>query len=216
MTEPTPQPADEQAVHGWCVAAADGDAEAVERLLWNYHPRLLAFARRKIGVDWQGRIEPEDLLQEAYIDVFNQVSGFEHRGDDSFYHWVVRIVDHKFIDNVRALRRKKRDVAREVGQRPGSTRGRETLIDRCMAESKTPSHIMRREDAMAAISSAMARLPDEYRDLVRRHYLDEVPLADLAAEAGKSEDAIRRQIGRAVDKLAAALGRASRFLSKPP
>ncbi len=207
-------PVDVAALEAICRQAAAGDEEAVQRLLCIHHDRLEGFARRKVGVDWQGKIDPEDVLQEAYIDVVNGVGEFAWRGEDSFYHWATRIIEHRFIDQVRRLRRKKRDVAREVTTNRAQGSRHESLLERCLPETGTPSRVMRRQDAVSALMGCMARLPEHYRVVVQRVYLDEAPIADVATEMGKTEDAIRRLAGRAVESLKEGMGRASHYLSQ--
>jgi len=211
-TQPTPlSPEEIQAV---CVQASTGDQEAITRLLCYYHGRLLGFTIRKIGVDWQGKIDAEDVLQESYIAIFSGINGFTYQGEDSFYHWATRIIDHRFLDQVRALRRKKRDAAREVTmQATGGESRHASMLGRLMPNFITASHIMRREDAIAAMLTCMAKLPDEYRIAIQRLYLDEAPLKTVADEMDKTEDALRRLAGRAVERLAACMGQATRYLS---
>ncbi len=213
MAEDTPQFPDPSALESLSRQAAGGDVAALEQLLWAHHRRLLGFARRKIGVDWQGRIGAEDLLQEAYVAVFAGIREFVHEDADSFYRWVSRIIDHRFIDQVRHWRRKKRDVSREAapaGSRPESM---PALVERCQALAQTPSRALRRADAVGALLTCIAKLPDEYRVVVQRLYLNEEPLSRIARDFGRSEDAIRRLGSRAIEHLARCLGRASRYLS---
>ena len=196
-----------------CERVAAGDQEALERLLWSYHNRLLEFANRKIGVDWRGRIEAEDLLQEAYIYVFRHAEEYRPRGVDSFYHWVAMVIDHRFIDRVRHARRQKRDVAREVpGQhRVDSTHG--VLLDQCLATGPRGSQVLRREEAIGALMRCIAKLPDNYRTIVQRHYLNEEPLQSIADSMGKSSDAVRRMASRATAQLSKCIGHSKRYLS---
>lgn len=203
-------------VRALCEQAAGGDLDAAERLLWLHHARLLGLARRKIGVDWQGKLDPEDLLQDAYIDVLRSIADFEAHDEDAFYRWAARIVDHKFIDQVRRFRRKKRDVTREQMTGRAAAEGRETLLSHVLSDTTTPSQIMRREDANAALMSCIAKLPEEYRTVVTRHYLRQEPFATIAPDLDRSEDAVRRLCSRAVEKLRECLGRASHYLSRLP
>lgn len=219
MTEPSPSsptPLTPEEMEGLCKQASEGDQEAVTRLLCYHHNRLLGFTIRKIGVDWQGKIDAEDVLQEAYVSIFNGIAGFSYQGEDSFYHWASRIIDHRFLDQVRALRRKKRDAAREVsaaqGGSPNDSR-HGNMLSKILPDFITASHIMRREDAIGAMLTCMAKLPEEYRVAIQRLYLDEEPIKVVAADMGKTEDALRRLAGRAVERLAACMGHASRFLS---
>lgn len=207
-------PVGEEDVAALCAAASGGDQEALERLLWVHHHRFHSFARRKIGVDWQRRIDADDLLQEAYVEVFKAIATFEPRGEDAFYHWVTRIIDHRFVDQVRALRRKKRDVTREVGRGAASAASRDSLLERCLPDETTPSRIMRREDAVGALMGCIAQLPEDQRVVVERMYLNEEPAAQIAQEMGRTEDAIRGLATRAVANLRRGMGRASQFISR--
>lgn len=212
MDAPTPQ-LDVAQLESLCGKAAGGDGEALERLLLGHHDRLLSYARRKIGLDWQGKIDCEDVLQEAYVEIFNTVSSFVYKGPDSFYHWSSQIVDHRFIDRVRHFRRKKRDAGREVAAANGTHMAHMSLLERCMQETQTPIDFARKQDAVAAMMACVATLPEDYRTVVQRIYLNQDALAAVATDMGRSEDAVRRLGGRALERLAECMGRASRFLS---
>src|SRR5678816_3535535 len=100
-------------VESLCKLAASGNADALTSLLLQHHGRLLEHAVRKVGPDWRGKLDPEDLLQEAYSDVVGGIESFTYQGADSFYYWAVHIVDRRYVDQVRRWRAGKRDVARE-------------------------------------------------------------------------------------------------------
>lgn len=200
-------------IEAWCARAVAADQSALEKLLWAHHARLLGFARRKIGVDWRGKIDPEDILQETYIDIFNTIGDFAYRGEDSFYRWATRILDHRFIDHVRHWRRGKRDVSRELRPAGSASSPHQSLLERCLPNVGTPSMALRREDAVGALMACLAHLPDDYRLAIQRLYLEEQPLAAVAAELDRTEDAVRRLAGRALERLTRCLGRASRYLS---
>lgn len=210
---PTPSDAELAAL---CAQGAGGNEEAITALLHLHHARLFGFIKRKIGPDWQGKIEPEDVLQEAYVEIFKAMPSFTFQGPDSFYHWASRIIDHRFIDHARHWRRKKRDVARETGQGAGgagSGSRHDTLLERCLPVTMTASRIMRREEAVGALMSCLAKLPADYRTAVQRLYLDEAPLATVAEEMDRSPDAVRRLASRALEHLSACMGQATRYIS---
>lgn len=210
---PTPPPISPAEIESLSAQAAAGDQEAITRLLCGHHHRLLGFTIRKLGVDWQGKIDAEDVLQEAYVSVFSGIASFTYQGEDSFYYWVTKIIEHRFLDQVRAIRRKKRDAAREISTNPGESSRHQAMLDRMMPDFTTASRIMRRQDAVGAMLMCMAKLPDDYRQAIQRIYLNEEPIKEVAADMGKTEDALRRLAGRAVERLAACMGHASRYLS---
>lgn len=206
--KPTPD-----TVRSWCEAAAKGDIESLERLLGSHHGRLSAYTIRKIGPDWRGKLEPEDVLQEAFLKIFRDIGSFEYEHEDSFYRWAVRIVDHSFIDAVRALRRKKRDAAREVKPLPRNLSRHESFLAAYLKDSLTASQIARRHDAVGALMSCIAKLPEHYQQVVRRCLIAQEPMADVAAEMDRTEDALRRMAGRAVEKLQECMRDASSYFT---
>ncbi len=210
MTGPQSEP--EQPLAPLCTAAAGGDPAAAERLFVLHHHRFLALATRKIGADWAGKIEAEDLLQEAYAAAWSTIAKFEYRGEDSFFRWVATIIDQRFIDRVRALRRKKRDATRE-SHIPDHASRVQTLAERLALDQPAASRIARRKDAGAAMIAALATLEPDHRRVLELLHLDERPIADVARELNRSEDAVRRLAGRAMEALRQGLGRASRWIT---
>lgn len=213
MSSGEPSSLDPVTIEQWCHAAATGDTEAFANLLRAYQSRFMGVIRRKIGVDWRGKIDPEDLYQTAVADAAEAMAGFTYQDEDSFYRWVVRIIDHRFIDQVRRLRRQSRDVDREVatGAMTESTFGH--LLEQVMRDSMTASRIMRRHEALDAMSDAVSALPADQREVVERRYLRQESWGVTAAGMHRSEDAVRRLASRAVQRLAEVLGRRSRYLS---
>lgn len=196
-----------------CRRAVAGDVSAVEQLLWTHRARLFGFTRRKIGPDWQASIDPEDILQEAYVDVFRGITSFKYEHEDSFYRWTTRLIEHRFIDRVRMLRRKKRDITREVPQAGAHVSRHESFLANQLKDSLTPSKVLRRQDAVTALMACIAKLPDDWRTVVQRLHLNEEPLAVIAKDMDRTEDAVRRLSSRAVDRLAECLRSASRYLN---
>ncbi len=197
----------------WCRRASSGDAGAVEKLLWVHRGRFYGYAKRKIGPDWKERIDPDDLLQEAYIAIVEGIGSFSYRDEDSFYAWATRIIDHRFIDIVRRLRRRKRDAMREVS--PGAVGSRhESFLTNKLADSATPSRAMRRDEAVAALMTGIACLPPAYRVVMQRYWLAGEPLSAVAKSLGRSEDAVRRMASRAIEQLREKLKSATRFFSR--
>src|SRR5688572_25248808 len=186
-----------------CLSAAAGSGEALTTLLLLHHGRLLEHAVRKVGTDWRGKLDPEDLLQEAYFDVFTAIGTFTYQGSDSFYHWAAQIVDRRYVDQVRRWRAGKRDVAREQRRGAGGTNTSiyQGLIDRHLRDSRTPSRSLGTRESVGVVMCALAGLPDDYRQVLRRVYLDGEPFAAVAADMRRSEDAVRRLAGRALERL---------------
>ncbi len=170
--------------------AVKGSQQAVRRLLMLYHPRLRARLLRHMDPTMKSKIEPEDILQQVYLDAFRAIESFSYQGKDSFLRWLSAILDRKLIDEHRALRAERRDVRREVKAVPKSAQ-QTTYIDlmaRVMADVGTPSQDVRKDEALGALTACLATLPEHYRDVIQMRFIEGRSVADVA-------DALNRSIG---------------------
>jgi len=70
--------------------ATDGDGGALQSLIVEYHGALRANVERRISATLRGRLDPDDVLQDAYIAVFRTVAGLDFDGPAAFYAWLGR------------------------------------------------------------------------------------------------------------------------------
>lgn len=167
-----------------------GDQEAVRRLLVLYHPRLRARLLRQMDPTMRSKIEPEDILQQVYLEAFKAIGHFRYQGKDSFLRWLYAILDRKLIDEHRAQRAERRDVRREVKAIPANAQ-QTTYIDlmaRVMAGGGTPSQDVRKDEALGVLAACLAGLPEHYREVLRMRFIEGRPVADVAK-------ALKRSIG---------------------
>ncbi|MCG8406802.1 MAG: sigma-70 family RNA polymerase sigma factor [Phycisphaerales bacterium] len=183
--------------------ARKGDEQAARRLLVLYHPRLRARLLRQMDPVMRSKIEPEDILQQVYFEAFRAIQQFTYQGKDSFLRWMYAILDRKLIDEHRALRAERRDVRREVKAAPASV-NQTTYVDlmaRVMAESGTPSKVIRKDEALGVISACVATLPDHYRDVIQMRFLEGLPVAEVAEKLDRSIGSVHMICHRALRQL---------------
>jgi RNA polymerase sigma-70 factor (ECF subfamily) len=195
----------------WAEAARHGDRLALAKLLAACHPRLRARAAARMDAAVKARLGPDDILQEVYLQVFRQVEGFEHRGPDSFLNWVYTILDHKLIDARRAAHRQVRDIDREVPAAAARSDSYWNLLERLQADSGTPSRLVRRQEALGAVVTCVADLPETYREVIRLRFLEGLPVEEVAARLGKSKAAVVALSKRALDALRSSMDRMGEF-----
>jgi RNA polymerase sigma-70 factor (ECF subfamily) len=183
--------------------ACKGDDQSVRRLLVLYHPRLRARLLRQMDPTMRSKLEPEDILQQVYLETFRAIGQFEYQGKDSFLRWMYAILDRKLIDEHRALRAERRDVRREV--KPAPAAGQHTtyidLMARVMADGGTPSQAVRKDEAIGVISACVASLPPHYREVIRMRFLEGMAVADVAQRLGRSIGSIHMLCHRALRQL---------------
>ena len=181
--------------------AAAGDQDALQRLLVHYHDLLRLTIDREIDGKFQPHLDPDDVLQAAYVAAVKTVAGCTFDGPGGFYKWLERIARNELSDCRRALKRRKRDISREVCPLPGPTDSYPTLVSRLTAPQTTPSRQLSKQEAVAAVMSSLARLPDDQRRVVTMRFLEGRSVADIAAVLGKTENAVHVNCHRGLDNL---------------
>ncbi|MCP4248813.1 MAG: sigma-70 family RNA polymerase sigma factor [bacterium] len=189
-------------IDGWIEAAGRGDSLAASKLLATYHPTLRARAAAGLGPQLKGKTEPEDILQQVYVQVLGQLAGFEPRGPDSFLNWVLTILDHRLVDAHRAATAKVRDVAREQPPPVRSTGDScWDLLDILYTDDATPSRVFRREEAVGALLGCVAGLSKPHRQVIQLRFLQGLSVADVAGRLQKTEGAVVALTKRALEGL---------------
>lgn len=184
-------------------SACTGDEQSVRRLLVLYHPRLRARLLRQMDPVMRSKIEPDDILQQVYLETFRAIRQFEYQGKDSFLRWMYAILDRKLIDEHRAMRAERRDVRREV--KPSSASDQHTtyvdLMARIMSDTGTPSQVVRKSEALGVLSACVATLPEHYREVIQMRFIEGLPVADVARRLGRSIGSIHMLCHRALRQL---------------
>jgi RNA polymerase sigma-70 factor (ECF subfamily) len=186
----------------WVEEARQGDAVAVSKLLASFHPMLRSRVAGRMETALKARSEPEDILQQAYLEVFRRIGQFQDRGPDSFRNWLITIVDSKMVDARRALHRKARDIAREMrtGAAPMS-QSCFSLLDQLYATPHTPSRVIRNDEAVGALLASMSRLSETHREVIQLRFLDGRPVSEVAEQLERSEAAVVALTKRALEAL---------------
>ncbi len=180
-----------------------GDAGALQRLIVHCHGPLQGVVAAALGADLHHRLDPADVLQEAYAKAFLAAKmaappaqmatppaqnrpAFDNPGH--FYKWLEAIALNQLRDMQTALRRQKRDARREAAA-AGVTDSYPSLIQQLAGSDPTPSRVIQKDEAIAAVLSSLARLDEEQRQVIRLRFLQEVPFEQIAERLGKSVEA---------------------------
>ena len=194
--------------------ACDGDNDALQTLLIYYHAPLKAVVGGRIEQRLHRYFEPEDILQEAYAHAFRAVREALFDGPAAFYRWLETIALNQLKDHQRALRRKKRNPAR---QRSNIGRAGTTVLDlaeRLTAPDSTPSRKVARKEAVAALLTSLARLTEDQRSVIRLRFLEGLPVSEVATRLAKTEPAIHMLCHRGLKTLRELMVSITGYLSK--
>lgn len=195
--------------------AIRGDEVALTMLLTESRSRLCARLFRKIPTDLRGALDPDDIAQEAHVEVFRHIREFEARTPDAFDRWVSTIAVRKLRDAIKARRADRRGGGRvAVGAMPGNLEdSMVALLDLIAGPDQTPSRSAARHEIVAAVQTAIDALPEDYRQAVWFVYLEGNPFAVAAQRMGRTERAVHNLCYKAKDRLREILGSDQRFRS---
>ncbi len=194
--------------------AVAGDRDALQRLIVEYHDLLHFAVEAKMDAATRRRIDPDDVLQDAYASVFKTISKGRFDGAGAFYKWLETIALNGLRNRRRDLKTQKRDVAREIHGSTEATTSYPDLIHRIAASDTSPSRHVARNEATAAVLSSLARLSDDQRDVIRLRFLESRPVAEVASRLGKTEAAVHGLCRRGIRALRESLVSISRFLTR--
>lgn len=201
---------------GLIAAAVSGDQFALERLLLAHYDRLSQHIQPSIPVSLQRLVGVEDVLQQTFLQAFRDIRGFRPQSDASFLAWLKTIADHRLLDTIRTLKRKKRGGGRRRIEAPEDPQASNlaNLLELFSEDTHTPSRSVARREAVQAIQVAVAGLPDDYREAIRLRYLEGKGLEEIASSMDRTPGAVRGLLARGKEKMRDAMGRSSLWFSR--
>jgi RNA polymerase sigma-70 factor (ECF subfamily) len=160
---------------------ANGDDEAFDELFRRYEPQAYAFFLR--------RTRSPERARDLYQELFLRIHRARHRYDPArpFTPWFFQIAHHLLVDDCRRAHRS-HELALEDRELPAGQPGsEEALGDR--------EHLAEVLDALSPVE----------RYVLVASKVDGIAYSDLAADLGKSADAVKKLASRAMQRVRAAL-----------
>jgi RNA polymerase sigma-70 factor (ECF subfamily) len=172
--------------------ASSGDADAFERLVGRYLPRLRRLAHGRLPTAARGLVDTDDLVQVTLSRCVRQAGAFEDRGRGAFHAYLRRSLLNELRNQARRARRH---------PAPDGLSGQEP------DEGPSPLDLAVGREKLARYEAALGRLhPDEQELIIGRIELG-LSHAELAAAVGKpSADAARVAVARALVHLTREMG----------
>ena len=190
----------EKDVSRWLPEARAGSREAMGQALEAYRAYLLLIANRQLDPNLRAKGGASDLVQETFFEAHRDFGQFKGQTGEELQAWLRQLLLHNVANFARGFRDAgKRDLAREVALEPETPSG---AGDRGLADD-TPSpsgRAMAREQA-EIVQQALARMPEDYSQVVILRYQDGLSFEQVAQRMQRSENAVRKLWFRAVERL---------------
>lgn len=180
-------------------AVLAGDIEAYRHLVERESAAVVRACHRILG----DLHEAEDAAQEAFVTAYRSLAGW--RGEGPFGAWLTRIA-------VRiALRQagRRRSVSwidpagREAGAGPSDTLGATTPGSTALVSGPhaDPAVVALRSERMNELRSAVAALPEPYREIVTLRFFGDLSLDEIARQTDRPLPTVKTQLRRGLLRL---------------
>lgn len=173
-----------------------GDPDAAADLVRRYEPAIRVAVRANlVDPNLRRHFDSMDICQSVLGSFFARAAVGQYDLDQpgQLVGLLVKMTQNKVAMHARRHRQAKRDARRVSGDGP---------LDRATDANPGPPTIVAGRELLAAV---MKRLGDEEREVARRR-ADGQDWATIAAEMGGTPDGRRKQLARALDRLAPELG----------
>ena len=169
-------------------AAQDGDRAAIARFYDAHVDGLYTFVFFRVGRD---AALAEDVVQETFTIALSRQSDYDP-GRGSLASWLTVLSRNVIRDHLRAHRRS--DELQATWERIDVTLAQTFAA---MADKPLPGDVLERAETRDLVHMTVAHLPDQYRTVLTRKYVDGESLETLSRELGISVDATKSLLARA-------------------
>jgi len=170
--------------------------EALDRLYERCAPRLLSYIRLKLGRSLRERLESRDILQATLLKSFQHLDEFRGADGQSLMAWLARIADREIVDRADYHHRQRRDAGREapIDDHPELTARVRSVLSQVILDEQAGEEARQLETALDSLSEA-------HRQIILLRKFEELSFGEIALRLGKSEDACRMLLARAMTAL---------------
>ena len=169
----------------------------------SYRGYLLLLARVQLAQQFQGRLDPSDLVQQTLLKAHQNRGQFRGTSEAEQMAWLRVILANAMADAVRKISPKaggrERSLEAALEQ---SSRNLEAIL---AAEQTSPCQRVIRHEQLTRLADAIAQLPDDQRQAVELRHLQGLATAEIAARMNRNVAAIGGLLQRGLRSLRVSL-----------
>jgi len=181
-----------------------GDKGALAELFGLYRDRLRRVVNFRLDRRIYGRVDADDVLQEAYLNAEQRINWLLSDHPPSIFIWLRQIVNQTLVDvHRRHLGAKKRSAKRDVsihGRRPGNSTSA-SLAFHLLGQLTSPSQAALRSEQAQQIDAALAEMSEVDREMLALRHFEELTNSEAAQVLGMSAQAASMRYVRAIGRL---------------
>jgi RNA polymerase sigma-70 factor (ECF subfamily) len=170
--------------HALWLKARGGDRAAYDRLFALHTDRALLYIGARLGPGLRGKVEPQDVLQEAYLAAHRDFERFEYTDEGAFIRWLCRLIDNRI---------------RDLGDHFGAIKRQ--VVELPQQDPTGPVTAADRAEHRARVARALDQLDEDHRQVLLLRFFEGMSSEEAGERMGRSAGAIRSLTVRALAEL---------------
>jgi RNA polymerase sigma-70 factor (ECF subfamily) len=188
--------------------AGAGDAQALNELFVRHRDRLRGMVQLRLNRRLQGRVDPSDVLQEAYLEICKKLADYLREPTMPFFLWLRHVTSQKLIAiHRRHLGARMRDAEQEVSlyQGAGPQADSESLAAQLLGRMTSASRAAIRAEEQLQVQDALNSMDPIDREVLALRHFEMLSNEEVAQVLGIKKTAASNRYVRALRRLKAIL-----------
>jgi RNA polymerase sigma-70 factor, ECF subfamily len=184
--------------------AAEGDEQAVGALFERHRERLRQMVRLRLDRRLSGRVDPSDVLQEAYLDLNRRFPEYTANPAVPFYLWLRSLTGQRLVDlHRRHLGAQMRDAGQEVSLYRGvlPQASSVSLANQLLGRLTSPTQAAARAELQLRLQESLNALDPLDREILVLRHFEELSNNEAAEILSLQKSAASKRYIRAVARL---------------
>lgn len=195
----------------------NGDENALAELFSSHRDRLWRMVNFRMDPRLHGRVDADDVLQEAWLSVVQRIDHFLSDASRSIFVWFRLITGQTMIDiHRRHLGTQKRNAAMEFSINKGwsSESTSFSLSFHLLGHLTSPTQAALREELSEQLKAALASMNEIDREVLALRHFEQLSNRETAQILGISDQAASDRYMRALGRLKGVLSALPGFLDQ--
>ena len=190
--------------------AAQGDRQVLGTLLGRHQDRLRRMIALRLDRRLQGRIDPSDVIQEAYLEATARLAEYLRDPSKPFFLWLRFLTGQKLVTLHRhhlgvQMRNAGQEVALYHGPLPEASSA--ALAAQLLGHDTHPSAAAIRAEMKIRVQEVLKNMDPLDREVLALRHFEQLSRAEIAEVMGISEAAAGKRYIRALERLKQDLSR---------
>jgi RNA polymerase sigma-70 factor (ECF subfamily) len=182
---------------------AAGDQQALAGIFEQYRPRLRRMVQLRLDRRLQGRIDPSDVLQEAFLEISRRAADGPQQSAMPFFLWLRMMTGQKLLEfHRRHLGTQMRDVDREISLFQSYPEVNSHLLaSQLLGKLSSASQAAMRAEQQIRLEAILNGMEPIDREVLTLRHFEELSNVEVAQVLGLSKSAASNRYIRAVIRL---------------